>query len=387
MPRLALALISLTTTQAGAQDPAQDAVDRTTPKVEVERGAWLRVNGEPFFPLFVFKQPPTPKTITYFADLGINTFLRNGYAKRADTTNPKLLDRLHERGMVAILQPSPAIASHPALIAWSLTDEPVHHEVSVDDFRAQRSKAIELDPALPVFANFSSKFYREGKGGTAALQLYRDFMAVPDLIGFDFYPVTGWNRPDWVAEPGRALEFMHSELLREEKPSWFLVEACNQNLAWTPEGTVGPTPAQTRYQVWSAIVHGATGIGYFTHAFNPHVFSALTPDMEQELRELNTTLSEMAPILLQEPPELAMHVTSKQDRVCETALRRDGDDWYLIALNSDMQYRSARFTFEFERQIVSVEAWKEGRSIPHEPHRFEDDFEPLGVHLYRLRFE
>jgi hypothetical protein len=152
-----------------------------------------------------------------------------------------------------------------------------------------------------------------------------------------------------------------------------------------PPGTPGPSEAQMRFEVWDAVIHGATAIHYFTIAFDPFTWSKLTPEIEQEMTRTNGQITELASVILRAPP--AVNVTSSElgGQAHNMMLRKRGASYFLFADNADMADRSASITFTFPQTIRSVSVYGEGRAITPNGNRFTDSFAPLAVHIYEVR--
>ena len=60
--------------------------------------------------------------------------------------------------------------------------------------------------------------------------------------------------------------------------------------------------------------------------------------------------------------------------------------FYLFVDNADMGYNPATISFTFGQDITSVTVYDEGRAIIPNGKSFTDNFAPLEVHIYELRF-
>lgn len=84
----------------------------------------LLVNGQPFFPIFVWAQPR--KLIPTHVELGINALVP-GEDEKKEGSRVELLNDLHKHGMYGFLHTKeykPELANHPALLSWMHGDEP-----------------------------------------------------------------------------------------------------------------------------------------------------------------------------------------------------------------------------------------------------------------------
>jgi hypothetical protein len=83
----------------------------------------LLVNGEPFFPLFMWLQPT--RLIEYHKALGVNCLMAEG--ANEESRGPAFLDALEAAGMYGIVhfnEGNLPRADHPALLTWMFGDEP-----------------------------------------------------------------------------------------------------------------------------------------------------------------------------------------------------------------------------------------------------------------------
>jgi hypothetical protein len=378
---------------AGKVSFREASSDATLVEVEVTLGvgtsiegeSWLNVHGRPFFPIGVWNQPPFQGHVAYLKGLGINTYLNNGMTP-PEPTNPQLLDLLAANDMWAILQFDSAVKAHPRLLGWLMGDEPDLYNTPPATVQQDFDTIRAADPDHFIALNTTGGFYWDANFGNPSVESqYQAYTAIPDIASFDMYPVTGWNQPSWVYMPGAMTGFLRERYVDGRKPVWAIVEASDQGLSWVPPGTPGPSAAQMRFEVWDAVIHGATAIHYFTIAFDPFTWSKLTPEIEQEMTRTNGQITELASVILRAPP--AVNVTSSElgGQAHNMMLRKRGASYFLFADNADMADRSASITFTFPQTIRSVSVYGEGRAITPNGNRFTDSFAPLAVHIYEVR--
>lgn len=356
----------------------------------MEDDRFMVVNGEKFFPIYVWNQPPFETQMDYMKSLGVTTYMNNGMGI-ADSTNLQMLNSLQARGMSAFLRldTTQAVVDHPALLAWMLDDEPdlstppdpaSEVQASYDSIRA-------LDSVRPIIMNLTGGFFGDSTyGANHTPAYYQSVVDVADMVSFDHYPVTGWNQQTWVYRPGASTEHMLSEFTDYTKPCWAIIECSDQRLSWTPADTPAATPAQTRFMVWDSVIHGATAIGYFTIAFNPFAWSNIEPAMETEMTRTNGQLTALKDVILSTTIDLGETVTEPSGRTITHTMREQAGVYYLFAANADMGYNSAQPTFSFTSAITSINVIDEGRSITPSGSSFTDSFGVLGVHLYEITF-
>ncbi|MCS7254768.1 MAG: hypothetical protein RMK18_12320 [Armatimonadota bacterium] len=118
---VALACMSLVWSLCESGEEQLRPTDRPALVTVGKRGE-LRVNGNPFLPIFVWLQPI--QNFDFLASLGINTFMGEG----ARGESPReFLDALHKRGLWGIIHSRNEnwhLKDHPALLAWMFSDEP-----------------------------------------------------------------------------------------------------------------------------------------------------------------------------------------------------------------------------------------------------------------------
>ncbi|MHC4253083.1 MAG: hypothetical protein ACYS9X_28525 [Planctomycetota bacterium] len=352
-------------------------------KVEVTGKGSLRVNGRPFFPVLAWNVPR--KRVAFNRELGVNC-ITPGESPAKEGPRTALLDDLHASGMMAMVDASeysPEIARHPALLGWKFGDEPDMKGITAERIRPRHDEIRRRDPRHPTWINLTARFwghYHESylkRGKCPDRDGYLAYGECAEIMGFDHYPVTGWNRPDRVAEVYHATRDLASLYPRHVR--MVFVEDADQDLKWTPPRTRGPTPEETRAMVWMAVVGGAKGIGYFHIAFNPFRWDNLTPGMREELPRLNARLQRFAPALLEGD---LVGANADTPDVAARALRHEGAT-YVFAVNLSRERRSARVTVPGIGGSGSVE--DEGRRVRAARGAFTDDFRPLAEHVYIFR--
>ncbi|MFW6161354.1 MAG: beta-galactosidase [Planctomycetota bacterium] len=91
--------------------------------VRVGKHRELLVDGEPFFPLFVWLQPP--QLFEFHKGLGMNTMMGEG--AKAEVSTKEFLDACKAHGLWGIVharERNLGVKDHPALLCWMFGDEP-----------------------------------------------------------------------------------------------------------------------------------------------------------------------------------------------------------------------------------------------------------------------
>jgi len=366
--------------------------DRPTPleaiqKVEIGKNRELRVNGKPFFPLASWAQ--ATRRFERLRALGFNSFC-GGKAK-------EYCDAAKEAGGYAMPGFGEGVKGHPALLAYTQADEPdlgfdKNQPRTAPEAVVERYKKIRAaDDTRPVFQNLTSAFMEAGPGSEkrtpADRQVYYGAVVEgADILGFDIYPIYGWNRDDrldWVADGVR-------DLLRyagPRRPVFAFIETSKGSRWIDYDRQKDVRPEHTRAEVWMSIIRGATGIAYFTHAWRPD-FTEFRPDeeMQKELRRLNGQITRLAPAILADAARAKVSIVIEGGLAGEVLAKEHEGSIYLFANNLDMKRRAGKATVSVEglKKGDRVEAIDEDRTIVAEDGRFSDEFGALAVHLYRI---
>jgi hypothetical protein len=145
-----------------------------------------------------------------------------------------------------------------------------------------------------------------------------------------------------------------------------------------------PTPGQVRSEMWMAITHGATGIIYFCHEFKPREIEAgllSHPEIVEAVKAVNAEVARFAPVL--NAPTVTGVATSNDTGVATLCKRHEGA-LYLFAVSLRGKPVKASLVLAGVEGKASVEAIGEARRVEAAGGRFEDEFEPYGVHFYKL---
>ena len=244
------------------------------------------------------------------------------------------------------------------------------------------------DPSRPVFMTLTGYFHPHfGKWTDQQRQgLYPQYIKATDVVGYDIYPIYGWNKPEWIH-----LVYEATGQLAEmagNRPVYAWIET-SKGGQWTGalENQKDVTPAHIRAEVWMAICNGATAIGYFTHAWKPAYSQFGVPEHNRKaLAEINQQITRLAPAILATAPRRQVAIKAEDDTKLAVLARQHDGALYLFAVNYDQRVRKARATVTIdglaEGQEVTV--IDESRSVKAQQGKFLDEFDPLAVHIYRV---
>ena len=404
---------------AAALAGAAAAGDPLPPIRSVEIGPHreIRVNGEPFLPIMSWLQ--RPNTYSDLRKMGFNAFAGRG-SRNADA---------RAAGGYAVTDFDDLAAGaigHPHLLAWIHPDEPdmpqrqdqmatpdaIERGAAAERFQprlppadveARYRRIVAADRSRPVFVTFTGHFFSRTRTHFSAerqAELYPAFVRSADVIGFDIYPIYGSGTPGRLNHPAEATRELIA-LGGGRKPVYAWIETCKGSRWMTYEKQPDVLPIHTRFQVWSVLIEGATGIGYFTHAWRPTFREfAPTDDMRAELTRLNAQLTRLAPALLAPPLARPVEITLAGGLRCRIKATEHAGHLYLFAQNADLgpnadalkQFdpiapRAARATIRVPGLPAgaAIEVVDEGRQLVSEAGAFSDDFGPLAEHVYRIR--
>lgn len=374
-----LAMVLLLQAEPPALEPIQ--------KVEIGKNREIRVNGKPFFPLMSWAQ--STRRFPLLRGLGFNAFC-GGKAR-------DYCEAAQKAGGYAMPGFDEGVKGHPALLAYTQGDEPdlgfdkgkprKTAEEVVEAYKRLRGK----DDTRPVFQNLTSAFMESGPdAGKRKREERKAYYGVlaggADLFGFDIYPIYGWNKDDqliWVADGVRDLR----DVAGPQKPVIAFIETSKGSKWIGYERQKDVKPEHTRAEVWMAIIRGATGIAYFTHAWQPE-FTEFRPDeeMQKELKRTNEQIARLAPALLADPAKAKASIAIAGGLVGEVMAKEHEKHLYLFANNLDMARKGGVATIFVEglKKGAKIEVIDENRQIAAEDGKFTDEFGALAVHLYRV---
>jgi len=220
-------------------------------------------------------------------------------------------------------------------------------------------------------------------------RLYPAYIQATDVVGYDIYPIYGWNKPEWLYLVHDATE----QLVRMggSRPVYAWIET-SKGGQWTGplERQKEVTPAHIRAEVWMAICRGATAIGYFTHVWKPSYHQFGVPEANRAaLKEINAQITRLAPAILGQPPRRPAKIEPEEEVKLDVMAREHDGRLYVFAVNYDERLLSTTATVELPGLAggTSVEVVDESRTITSAAGEFADSFDPLAVHIYRIEGE
>lgn len=354
------------------------------------------LNDPNFFPLAVWLQ--NPSNAPRYKAAGINTYVG---LWRGPTDEQ--LATLKSHGMYVICSQNTAGLAHkddPTIIAWMHGDEPDNAQrirgekgygppilpaKIVEDYRKRK----EADPSRPVLLNLGQGVAWDQYIGRGVRRNhpedYPEYVQGCDIASFDIYPachehtdIAGnlWYVADGVSRL--------KKWAGEKRRVWNCIECTHIS---NPNAKA--TPQQVKAEVWMSLVRGSQGIIYFCHQFQPTQIEAgllADADMVQAITAVNHQIQQLASVL--NSPSLADAATvesSAIDAPVEFVAKQQGDDLYLFAVAMRGKATTATFRLANAAKATPVEVLGENRRVDSRGGQFRDDFQPWGVHLYRMK--
>ncbi len=359
------------------------------PKVALGPDGYLRCGGRPFFPvgmytlqdrggrhddLLALARAAGFNTTVFYAyglpDLVplMDAAARTGIHAFVYGTDPYRLreSRSTRAGVVRDLD---ARTTHPALLGWYLVDEPEGiGEADPFTVRSYYETVKATDPHHPCSLVVMSP---------AAAGLYAD---AADVVWVDPYPV-----PDLpVTYVSDCVEGVRKSV-GPDKPVWAVLQAFDWNV-WRNgviSGVHRPTPGEERCMTYLALVHGAKGIIYWAYTGSKY-FIRDYPDHWQVMLRLAGELRELSPVLMSGLRAPRLTITPPRATL-DTMVRRHAGSYYVFAVNRETSACKAALRLEGPRPARPIEVLFENRTVTARADgTWQDTFDPLAVHVYRV---
>ena len=374
-----------------------------TPKVTLRDDGRTLVDGKPFFPIGLYavckREFNGNDFDRAFADMRAGGF---NFAHTYGEISVDFLDAANKYGMKlwCAVRPSQeglvmdSLRHNPAVLAWYLGDD-TSDNTTPEELMSRESFVKAIDPtriscqADPVgpreFSRIASR--------------YADYVGGTDVFMPELYPVRGAagdeTDSNFVAKIIHDMESISEDARRngDGRPHgvWAIIQYFK---GWGNWGHF-PTKEQLSAMTWAAVVHGASGIAWYTYGgFYDKVNKmdnqgvASTPERWRNVCEVATRLKELSPFLVERPPkdQPKVYVVSGAavdpfGRPAVTCLlKRHGGIATLIAVNAAPEPTKVSFAV---RGCAEADVLWEGRRVPFKQNGLEDEFAPFAVHIYQ----
>ena len=354
-----------------------------------------------FFPIGVWLQDPA--NAPSYKAIGINLFIGLW-----EGPTDAQLSALGGAGMPVFADQNAVGLAHrddPTLAGWLQQDEPdnaqsdgaggygpcIDPSVVIARYQAMRAN----DPTRPVLLNLGQgvawdedrPYVGRGSACGAKWGQYPEYVKGADIVSFDIYPVTSpyENIQGQLWRVALGIDRLRA-WTKGEKPVWSVIETTHIGSA------AMPTPHQVRAEVWMSLIHGATGLFYFAHEWQPSFREAGLlhyPEIRDAVTSLNKEIRDLAPVLNSPTVAGALAVRSANPAVpVDTLVKGHGGWTYVFAVAMRDAATQATFTLpaNLARALpgASVEVVGEDRTLRFDGRSFTDAFDGYDVHLYRV---
>jgi hypothetical protein len=345
--RAATKTVTLTTGPMGTRTNARTTGDR------------VLLDERPFFPIAVWGQ--CADGFGSNIDDGINLFMGAGCGDE-----PSLGSRLEGRAYAVVDSKNDAIEGR-GVIGWYFPDE-------WDAFLDSDVKRADLEEYIPTerpgrisFMTLTNHFYSRAEPLPQGKGMYPVLMSIPDVIGFDLYPLQVWCRPAFgdVMDAQRELHNASGG-----KPTFQWIETAKMEHPCRQHSALDPTPATVRAETWLSIAGGADAVGYFPNRWSR--------DIGQEIARTNRDIKALTQALLSP----VVNATSNASAVRVSARTLNGA-LYVIAVNTAEATVQARITVDGVGLAGrSATVLGSGSAVGSDDTGFSDSFGPLAARIY-----
>ena len=234
-----------------------------------------------FFPIAVWLQ--SPANAERYRAIGINTYV--GLYRGPTEEQLDALDKAGIRVICGQNQRSLRFKDRPTIVGWMHGDEPDNAQslgrgkgygppIPPATIIESYEKIRKADPDRPVLLNLGQGVAWDGWYGrgvrTNHPEDYREYLKGCDIASFDIYPASHdkeeiagklWYVP-------RGVDRLRS-WTDGKKDVWCCIETTGIHNVDRK-----PTVHEVRSEVWMALIHGAKGLIYFAHQFEPKFIEA-----------------------------------------------------------------------------------------------------------------
>lgn len=404
---LAVATVALVASgAASAQEKAEATKLEAIKTVTIGENAEFRVNGKPFLPIMSWVQHAN--TYKNLRELGFNTFVGTSskmdakqHCEAAGAAGGYAVPSFGQDGQGAI--------GHAALLGWIHGDEPDmpgktgEPRTKPEEVVAHYQLIKAADKSRPVLVTFTGAFTKQERSKydeAAQKKLYSGFVKGCDVAGFDIYPIYGSGHASHLNWPAYGVEQLR-EFAGPRRPVYAWIETSKGSRWMTYEKQPDVLPKHTRFEVWGALISGATAYGYFTHAWRPDFKEfAPTAEMQAEMKRLNAQVTRLAPAILAPRAKAAVAMTLEGGFECAFKATELEGTLHIFAQNRDLgpnAEKLGQFAPVFPREAKAtvtvaglkagtrIEVVDEKRTLTAGDGKFTDDFGGLAEHVYAIK--
>jgi len=277
----------------------------------------------------------------------------------------ELPDRLGGRAY-SIVDSEHANAVGRGVIGWYFPDEwdaYLHSNVT----RADLAKDIpSARPGRISFLTLTNHFYSRTEPLPQGKGMYPVLFTIPDVLGFDLYPLQVWCRPAF-GDVLDAQQELHNASGGKPTFQWIEVapmeQPCHNNLS------LDPTPATVRAEAWLSIAGGADAIGYFPNHWSGPIGTEIART-NREIKALTQAL--LGPVVASGSDNAAVRVSA---RSLNGAL-------YVIVVNTTDAPVQAKISVNGIAGRSATVLDGSGPAVGADDTGFSDTFGPLDARVY-----
>jgi hypothetical protein len=316
------------------------------------------VDDRPFFGMAVWAQ--CSDGFGSNLDDGINLFMGDGCSKNDLALSARLGGRAY-----SVVSADDADANGRGLIGWYYPDE---WDAFLQSAVTREDLAKTLVPPHTgriSFLTLTNHFYSRANPLPAGKGMYPLLMSIPDVVGFDLYPLQVWCRPAFTD----VMDSQHElGAASGGKPTFQWIEVAPMEHECRDNSSLDPTPDTVRAETWLAVAGGAASIGYFPNRWSGPIGTAIA--------QTNHQLKALAPALL--APPIA---TSSDAPAVRVSARTLNGATYVIAVNTAASTVQAKISLPGIGGHSPV-VFGGGSVIGADDQSFTDSFGPLAARVY-----
>jgi len=321
-------------------------------------GTSIFVDDRPFFPTAVWEQ--CSDMFNSNINDGINLFMGDGCQDESD-----LPARLSGRAY-SIVDSENANATGRGVIGWYFPDE-WDAFLNSNVTRSDLAKDIPSPrPGRISFLTLTNHFYSKAAPLPQGKGMYPVLFQIPDVLGFDLYPLQVWCRPAF----GDVYD-AQSELRSASggKPTFQWIEVARMEQPCRNHSELDPTAATVRAEAWLSIAGGATGVGYFPNHWSDSIGTEITRT-DRQIKALTQAL--LAPIAN----------SSSDNPLVRVSARSLNGALYVIAVNTASTTVTAKINVDGIAGRSATVLGGSGPAVAADDQGFSDTFGPLDARVY-----
>jgi hypothetical protein len=321
-------------------------------------GSSIYVDDRPFFPTAVWEQ--CSDMLNSNINDGINLFMGDGC--QDDTGLPARLDGR----AYSIVDSENANATGRGVIGWYFPDE-------WDAFLSSNVKRSDLANDIPSprpgrisFLTLTNHFYSKAEPLPQGKGMYPVLFQIPDVLGFDLYPLQVWCRPAY-GDVFDAQAELHN--LSGGKPTFQWIEVAPMEHPCRQHLELNPTATTVRAETWLSIAGGANSVGYFPNQWSDSIGT--------EIARTNRQIKALTQALL------APTVTATSDNgTVRVSARSLNGALYVIAVNTSAASVTAKIGVAGIAGRSATVLGGGGPAVASDDSGFSDTFGPLDARVY-----